>query len=374
MVSSPLTSAVEAAGVFSKGEYAMPQKVGKVEFYAGPHDVGAPDNLEQVIVDFIDGTQNRLEIAVQELESEPIAFAIIRARKERRVLVKLVIEHDYLRAKRARANPWQPGGRHEPNRRIHSAILRSAIDVKPDYNASIFHQKFIIRDRTSLLTGSTNFTPTGVHNNLNHVVIVRDPEVAKIYSREFREIQQGHFGKLNEGRDPKPADLKVSNVPIRVLFAPDHSPEMEIMKQMLKARQRIDFAIFTFAESSGVDDTMLRLLGEGMPIRGGFDAMQGARDWAATPKLKAAGAQLFSVSKGNGVGKLHHKLMVLDESVVIAGSFNYTGPANRLNDENIIILGDLEATSNSVRNAQRKIARYALDEIDRIIDVHAQPM
>ena len=66
----------------------MPQRVGKVEFHAGPDDLGAPDNLETVIIDFIDGTQKRLEIAVQELESRPIAETIIRAR-QRKVLVKL---------------------------------------------------------------------------------------------------------------------------------------------------------------------------------------------------------------------------------------------------------------------------------------------
>ncbi len=349
-------------------------KVGKVEFYAGPQDVGAPDNLEQVIVDFIDGAEKRLEIAVQELESVPIAEAIIRARVERKLRVKLVIEHDYLRASRARAMPWERGGPNETNREIHDAVLRASIDVKPDYNASIFHQKFIIRDGTALLTGSTNFTPTGVHKNLNHIVIVNDEKTAKIYRREFREIARGHFGKRNEGHDPAPADLKVSNVPIRVLFAPDHSPEMEIMKQMLKAKERIAFAIFTFSKSSGIDDTMLARLAAGMPIRGAFDATQGGQDWAAIKPLIAAGAELFKVSKGNGVGKLHHKLMVLDESVVIAGSFNYTGPANRLNDENIIILGDLEATSAAVKTAQKKIASFALKEIDRIIEDHGVGM
>ena len=350
------------------------QKVGNVEFYVGPHDVGAPDNLEDVIVTFIDGTAKRLEIAVQELESEPIAKAIIRARKDRKVLVKLVIEHDYLRARSARKNPWTPGGRNEANRQIHDAILRSGIDMKPDYNTNIFHQKFIIRDRESLLTGSTNFTPTGVHNNLNHVVIIHDVKVAKVYAREFREIRQGHFGKLNEGHDPAPPDNTVSNIPVRILFAPDHNPEMEIMKQMLKARTRIDFAIFTFSESSGIDDTMLRLLDLDMPIRGAFDRTQGAQSWAPIPKLRAAGAKLFAVAGGHGVGKLHHKLMVLDEQVVIAGSFNYTGPANRLNDENILILGDLETTSTASKKAQQKIARSALDEIERIIATHAQPM
>ncbi|MCZ6701639.1 MAG: phospholipase D-like domain-containing protein [Ignavibacteria bacterium] len=351
----------------------MAQKVGNVEFYAGPDDVGAPDNLEKIIVDFIKGAQKRLEIAVQELESRPIAEAIIDARK-RKVIVKVVLEQDYLRASRTRQNPWLGGGGKEENREIQNALFRSNIDLKLDYNTSIFHQKFIVRDRNSLLTGSTNFTPTGTHNNLNHVVIVKDPKVAKIYSREFKEIQQGHFGKLNEGHDPAPTDVVVSNIPIRVLFAPDHNPEMEIMKQMLKARKRIDFAIFTFSKSSGIDDTMIRLLETGFPIRGAFDVLQGGQSWAAISDLKAKGAELFKVPPGNGVGKLHHKLMVLDEEVVIAGSFNYTGPANRLNDENIIILGDLDTTSNTQRKAQKKIAQFARTEIGRIIDDHGNAM
>jgi len=53
--------------------------------------------------------------------------------------------------------------------------------------------------------------------------------------------------------------------------------------------------------------------------------------------------------------------------VIIAGSFNYTGPANQLNDENIIIIGDLESTKSSSINAQKKLAKYVLYEIDRII-------
>jgi len=354
----------------------MGLKVGKVEFYAGPKAVGAPDDLEAIIVKFINGANKRLEIAVQELESEPIAKAIIEARLKRKVLVKLVTEHDYLRRPGAKAgsDPWKPGGKNESNRKINNALLRANIDIKSDYNTSIFHQKFIVRDRESVLTGSTNFTPTGTDNNLNHIVIVRDKSVAKIYSKEFKEISQGHFGKRNEGHDPAPKDVVVSNVPIRVLFAPDHNPEMEIMKQMLKARKRIDFAIFTFAKSSGIDDTMIRLRDLNMPIKGAFDGQQGAQDWAAIPALKAKKVKLSAVHKGNGIGKLHHKLMVLDDEVIIAGSFNYTKPANTLNDENIIILGDLDATSNTQKTAQKKLATFARQEIERIITNHGKPI
>ena len=77
----------------------------------------------------------------------------------------------------------------------------------------------------------------------------------------------------------------------------------------------MDFAIFTFAGSSGIDDTMMALARGGMTIRGVLDRGQAAHDWAATETLVAASIELF-VPRRTGVatcGKLHHKLMVIDE-------------------------------------------------------------
>ena len=88
----------------------------------------------------------------------------------------------------------------------------------------------------SVLTGSTNFTTTGVTKNLNYVVIVDDAEVANAYKSEFAEIQLGDFGRNSIGRDEKPREARVSGMRVKPLFAPDHSPEMEIMKQILKAK------------------------------------------------------------------------------------------------------------------------------------------
>ncbi len=47
----------------------------------------------------------------------------------------------------------------------------------------------------------------------------------------------------------------------------------------------------------------------------------------------AAGVELFQNRKGTGFRKVHHKLMVIDERLVIVGSFNYTAPVTTLNDE-----------------------------------------
>ncbi|GIG87372.1 phospholipase D-like domain-containing protein [Plantactinospora endophytica] len=366
----------------------------KIEAYVGPRELGAADDLEQVVVDFIGGARESLDIAVQELDSEPIAQAILDARF-RGVDVRMVLEQDYLRTAklpRVTVRPgepeadarhriqWdpEPGSRSlEPNRRIVAALLRCNVDVKADYNPAIFHQKFVVRDyrlrsagRAAVLSGSANFTGTDCHRNLNHVVVFHDTRICQEYADEFAQLRQGRFGRGEHGRVPNA--YNVGGVPVRVLFAPDHTPELEIMKQMLKATGRVDFAIFTFSGSSGIDDAMIALAAAGRTVTGAVDPGQGVQKWAATHDLDRANIALYAPIRSPAFGKLHHKLMVIDDSVVIAGSFNYTAPANQYNDENIFVLGspypDLPRREGGPTNLDRcaEITAFFRAEIERI--------
>lgn len=359
----------------------MGMDLGSVEFYCGPPVLGGPDDLDRTIREFIEGATSTLQIAVQELDSRPIATAILAA-KARKVRVQVILEGDYLSEEKPLADPWTLAGENEGNRVIHAALLRAGIDLITDLNPKIFHQKFIVRDSgkptAAVLTGSANFTGTDTGTatpgtNLNHVVILHGQRATGLYQDEFDSLRSGTFGALRERHSPRPAEFRLGAIRVKPVFAPDQGPEMEIMKQMLKAKERVDFAMFTFAQSSGIDDTMAWLLRGGIPVRGVLDRGQGAQKWAATSELKAAGAQLFVNAPGNGVRKVHHKLMVIDQRLVIAGSFNYTSPAAMLNDENIVILGDLEETDPVAEGAQQKLAAYALGEIDRIISTLCRP-
>jgi hypothetical protein len=70
---------------------------GKIQAFVGPPELGAADDLEQVIVEFIAGAKTRLDIAVQEIDSRAIAQAILDARW-RGVRVQVFLEQDYLRS------------------------------------------------------------------------------------------------------------------------------------------------------------------------------------------------------------------------------------------------------------------------------------
>ena len=233
-----------------------------------------------------------------------------------------------------------------------------------------------------MLTGSTNFTPTGVSSNLNLVVEVNWKRVAANFAEEFEEMWEGTFGLLRErrdrgtNRDGTPPEHVVRDVPVKILFAPDHGPEMEIMNQMMKATTRVDFAIFTFARSSGIDDTMKVLARSGIKVRGIIDGSNNDQEWAASHGLLEGSdpnIELYEAKRVDGLNKLHHKLLVIDGKTTIVGSYNFTGPANRLNDENILVVGDYDAVGDGEVPGE-VLARASLAEIDRMIDRFGEPM
>ena len=357
----------------------MPATIGNISLYMGPPELGGPDDLEATIVAFIDRARDELCVAVQELEQASIAEALISARR-RGVRVRVILERIYLGVDNPPDDPFGPGGENEENRRILVALLRSDIDVSVDLNPATFHQKFIVRDpngpssRAAVLTGSTNFTPTGLHENLNHLVTVGGKRTSGVFAGEFDEMWSGTFGRLRERHDPTPAEYHPSGVRVKVLFAPEHGPEMEIMKQILKARERVDFAMFTFTDTSGIDDTLRAMAAPDLQIRGVLDGFQGNRDWAATRGLTGDDNIAVHLSRNRGpLNKLHHKLTVIDDQLIIAGSFNFTLPATRLNDENIVVIGNLHEDDSDAIARQRELATYARTEIDRIVSVHAGP-
>ena len=101
-----------------------------------------------------------------------------------------------------------------------------------------------------------------------------------------------------------------------------------------------------------------------MDIYGVLDRGQAAQQWAAPKWLKHARIKLFVPKKAGDFAtlrKLHHKLMVIDERIVVAGSYNYTEPANLYNDENIFVMGSTHAEVAGVEvevSPTRQLARF----------------
>ena len=78
---------------------------GQLQVFLGPQENGASDDLEAVIVQFLDEAQFGLDVAVQEIDNPRIAAALDRAARRlqpgttRRLHVRFVTEGDYLSRK-----------------------------------------------------------------------------------------------------------------------------------------------------------------------------------------------------------------------------------------------------------------------------------
>lgn len=333
---------------------------GKVQIFLGPQENGAADSPEDVIIKFIDDAQFSLDLAVQEIDNPRIAAALGRASRRkipnhatRLIKVRVVTEGDYLLEEKP------DKGTYATNRTLLSDMLAGAVDAKIDFNPKIFHHKFVIRDaqkpRAAVLTGSCNFTDTDTHRNLNHVAIFHHDGIVFAYQTEFDQLREGIFG----ARSPKlttvdPPTFLIDGTRISILFSPDHSPELQLVKEIQTAQQSAHLLIFTFTKTSAIAGALqASLLAPGFTVKGVLDSMQSSQAWSPHAMLIQAGATLRKDKLPNQ-GKVHHKLLVLDNQVAIGGSFNFTKPANVENDENLFI----------IRNAA--IAQHLRAEVDRV--------
>ena len=117
----------------------------RVQLFYGPQEQGAADNLEAIILRFIDEAEHSLELAVQELDNPRIAAALDLAARRlqpgstRRLRVRLITEGDYLCEERP-VEPPDAIVSLDVNRQLLTQLMRSAIDAKIDFNPKIFHK------------------------------------------------------------------------------------------------------------------------------------------------------------------------------------------------------------------------------------------
>src|SRR5437879_11450090 len=63
----------------------------------------------------------------------------------------------------------------------------------------LMHSKFIVRDRQSVWTGSTNMTDDAFESEENNIVEIDSAPLARAYAQDFEELREkGHFEQTGE--------------------------------------------------------------------------------------------------------------------------------------------------------------------------------
>ncbi|MCA2003027.1 MAG: phospholipase D-like domain-containing protein [Chloroflexi bacterium] len=310
-------------------------------YFTDPQVVNNPEtisgSIEEKLIGFINNARTSVHIASFEFNLTPVAEALIAA-KSRGVDVKWMTDD-----KNGLNYDAQPG-------RGQFALLQAAgIEVKADNRAPLMHNKFWIFDQKTVWTGSTNVTVNGVFKQNNNVLVVHSPEVAFIYEREFQEMWGGQFGR----RAPSTLSNQwaiLDGTPIQVLFSAEDNALANLIALVRDAQKSVRFLAFSFTDYP-LAQAMIDRAKAGVEVRGVFETFGSNSERS---ELKTFWCAAVPVRQDGNASFLHHKVIVIDDSVVATGSLNFSSSADEDNEENVVILDNPE------------IAALYLQEFDKL--------
>ncbi len=128
----------------------------------------------QAIVDTLDRAKSTVLVQAYSFTSVPIAKALLNAQK-RGVKVSAILDKSQRTANYSEAD----------------FLARAGIPTYIDAAHAIAHNKVMVIDGTTVITGSFNFTKAAEESNAENVLILTSPKLAAEYTKNWRE-HQGH--------------------------------------------------------------------------------------------------------------------------------------------------------------------------------------
>ncbi len=310
-----------------------------------------PDNpanhkggLDTKLVALIDGATTSVDVADYDFDLFNVADAMARA-KGRGATVRMVTDTDTLTNKDAA---------------IQGAFKRlrdAGIPIVDDKRQPIMHNKFTVVDREWVQTGSWNYTDGDTYRLNNNMIIIQSKDLATNYSSEFAKMfEKNQFGPTKDKTIPNPT-LTINGTPVETCFASENRCADRIVARLKASTRSIRFLAFSFT-SDPIEEEMAARGRAGVEVSGVFETTGSQTQYSAYGKLKKAG---FPVYTDGNPWTMHHKVIIIDERIVIFGSFNFSDNANTQNDENLLIIDNPD------------IARAFKGEFDRVLTLAQNP-
>lgn len=360
------------------------------------------DNLEEVIINEINSANSSIDLAVQELNLPNVAQALVN-RYQQGIKVRIILENNY-------NFPVSKLSSNHALKIIKNANLPLIDDTEDGSKGSgLMHHKFMVVDKKKVITGSANYTFSGIHGdfnrpetrgNINHILVIENQELAHIFTEEFNQMWGDGVGKRKDSlfglkkTEQFPKTVIVGKSLIRVKFSPN-SPSQSwqkstnglIAKNLEKSDKSVDLALFVFADQN-IANSLQKRHQKGVEIRALIDKSFAFRYYSEA--LDLLGIELLNKCKYEKLNnpwrnpiktagttnlpqgdKLHHKFGIIDDSTIITGSHNWSDSANYRNDETLLIIENSTVAKHFKREFERLynnsilgIPVYVQDKID----------
>ncbi len=200
--------------------------------------------------------------------------------------------------------------------------------------AKLMHNKFIIIDKKLVITGSMNFSNTGLSGfNSNSIIFINSETIANKYREEFEQMLSGKFH--NNKNKFSTETYYLDNSKIKIFFSPqDKIITTHIIPMINNSRKEILIPAFLVTHTEVVD-SLISAHKRGVLIKIIIDATGYHNNIKKIQKLRNSG---ILVKVENYAGKMHAKTMLIDEKYLITGSMNFSQSGEIKNDENCLII------------------------------------
>jgi phosphatidylserine/phosphatidylglycerophosphate/cardiolipin synthase-like enzyme len=318
-------------------------------YFADPINVKNPEDwqgsIEARLIEKINAAQSSIHIAAFEFDLTPVAEALIAA-KQRGVDVRWVTDDEH---------GLEADG--EPGHGQFAMLEDAGIEVRSDSRSALMHNKFWIFDNQVVWTGSTNITENGIFKQNNNTIVIQSTALATIYEREFQEMWDGQFGPTSPSQLSEQTTIVNGSQIVVVFTSEDPALEQAIIPVVKSATKSIRFLAFSFTDFP-LAEAMIQRSQNGVGVAGVFEKVGSDTDAAELDTLFCA---QVPVRRDGNPSFLHHKVIVIDERIVITGSLNFSTNAEESNDENVIIIDNAE------------IARLYMQEFERVWNLGTDP-
>ncbi|HZJ25365.1 MAG TPA: phospholipase D-like domain-containing protein [Anaerolineales bacterium] len=268
------------------------------------------------IVEAIDDARLTIDVAAYSLGLNSVRNALLRAH-DRGVTVRIVMETGNM----DRSDP--------------QIMIEAGIPIIGDNSQGLMHDKFLVIDKSEIWMGAMNFTDSGAYEDNNHLIRIHSTKIAENYSVEFNEMfQDNKFGPDVVAKTPNPT-ITIDDTRMDIYFSPDDGVVNHLASLLSGAEESIHFLAFSFT-SNELGAIVREKADAGLTVAGVMDDEQiSSNQGTEYDPFKQAG---LDVRIDGNAGQMHHKVFIVDEKIVVIGSYNFSQSAEERNDENTIIV------------------------------------
>jgi phosphatidylserine/phosphatidylglycerophosphate/cardiolipin synthase-like enzyme len=241
----------------------------------------------------------------------------------------------------------------------------------------LMHSKFVLRDRQSVWTGSTNMTDDAFTLMENNIVAIDSTALADYYAKDFDELwEKENFDNTgNFHTEPVPLTFADQPATARVMFSPGcgESIDSEIASRVRAAKRRVRICSLLINSGTLISELGNLLRASRVRVDGIYDRTQMTdvyRQWQEVPSNRwKIGALKEIIDRAGLVGKnstpytptghhdfMHNKVLVVDDTV-ITGSYNFSRSAE-LNAENILFIESPAVAESYGNYIDHLVAKY----------------